>query len=90
MAKLINGSLEILCIPSIEDVQNFVSKRIACSVKYKKWVFNLQLFTAIRGKGAFLNGKPIKGEDNFSFSILRVCLLPIFVLIPRLAHAYVL
>lgn len=25
-------------------------------------VSDMQLFTAIRGKGAFLNGKPIKGE----------------------------
>lgn len=34
----------------------------------------MQMFTAIRGKGAFLNGNPIKGVSSVVYLLIDCCL----------------
>lgn len=42
------------------------------SIQTKIWDCCMQLFTGIRGKGAFLNGDPIKGVSSVFFFLLIV------------------
>ncbi|EYU27687.1 hypothetical protein MIMGU_mgv1a013524mg [Erythranthe guttata] len=62
--------------PIMDEVDFFDFSNFFIYEKYKSraniFSFNVQLFTAVRGKGAFLNGKPIKAssQDELMTSLL--------------------